>query len=50
MVEIQVLKVIRENDYSSSSSLIKIKDYLLFRNHVCIAFELLSINLYEFLK
>jgi dual specificity tyrosine-phosphorylation-regulated kinase 2/3/4 len=50
LIEIQILKVIREVDTSSSSSLIKIKDYLLFRNHVCILFELLSINLFEFLR
>ena len=26
------------------------KDYVVFRKHLCIAFELMSINLYEFLK
>lgn len=48
LIEIQVLKVIRELD--NSSCLVKIKDYLLFRNHVCILFELLSMNLFEFLR
>lgn len=26
------------------------KDYFVFRRHLCITFELLSINLYEFIK
>jgi len=26
------------------------KDYFLWRNHLCITFEMLSINLYEFIK
>lgn len=49
LIEITILKVLREIDVLPSSSLVKIKDYLVFRNHVCIVLELLSINLYEFL-
>ncbi len=28
----------------------KLRDYIVFRKHLCITFELLSINLYEFIK
>jgi hypothetical protein len=30
--------------------MVKTLDYFYFRNHLCITFELLSINLYEFIK
>jgi dual specificity tyrosine-phosphorylation-regulated kinase 2/3/4 len=31
-------------------NIIHMKDYVIFRKHLCISFELMSINLYEFLK
>jgi dual specificity tyrosine-phosphorylation-regulated kinase 2/3/4 len=31
-------------------NIIHMKDYSVFRKHLCISFELMSINLYEFLK
>ena len=31
-------------------NIIHMKDYVIFRKHLCITFELMSINLYEFLK
>jgi len=40
MIEIQILKLLREKDVSSSSSIISIKDYLMFRNHVVYLFIL----------
>ena len=30
--------------------MVKTLDYFYFRNHLCITFELLSLNLYEFIK
>ena len=29
---------------------IRMTDYFYFRNHLCVAFECLSMNLYEFIK
>lgn len=29
---------------------VRMEEYFYFRNHLCITFELLSINLYEFMK
>jgi len=31
-------------------NIIHMKDFVVFRKHLCIGFELMSINLYEFLK
>lgn len=49
-VEIRVLQKIVENDPEDTKHIIRMKNYFLFRNHVCITFELVSVNLFEFLK
>ena len=49
-IEVKVLKQMKSNDPESQSHAIQIKEYFLFRKHICISFELLSINLYELLK
>ena len=49
-VEIKALKYLKDRDTDERYNIIHIKDYFQFRKHICIAFELLSINLYEFLK
>ena len=49
-VEVKVLQHIRDTDPDDTTNLIKMKDYFVFRSHVCIIFELLSMNLYEFIK
>lgn len=50
VVEIRVLQTMRENDPEDKKNIIRMKNYFLFRNHVCITFELVSVNLYEFLR
>lgn len=49
-VEIKVLDRLRSKDPSDRSNIVKMKNCFVFRRHICIAFELLSINLYDFLK
>lgn len=49
-IEIKVLQHIKDADPDDTSNIIKIGDYFVFRSHICIVFELLSINLYEFIK
>lgn len=49
-VEVKVLQHIKDMDPEDTTNLIKMKDYFVFRSHVCIVFELLSMNLYEFIK
>lgn len=49
-VELKVLEHLRAHDPEASHNVIHIQEHFLFRNHLCITFELLSINLYEFIK
>lgn len=49
-VEIKILTHLRDNDMDDNYNIVRILNSLEFRNHVCIVFELLSINLYDFLK
>ncbi len=41
---------IREKDQDNATNIVKIKDFVIFRKHVCLVFELLSINLYDLVK
>jgi len=49
-VELNILNYLRENDPDDVNNIIRIKDSAIFRKHLIISFELLSINLYEFIK
>lgn len=49
-VELKILQYLKENDMEDMMNIIHMKDYSVFRKHLCISFELMSINLYEFLK
>ena len=50
MVETKVLSHLRDFDPRDETNTIKMLDHFAFRNHLCIVFELLSVNLYEFMK
>lgn len=50
LVEVKILKLLNNHDPSDELNVVRIKESFTFRNHLCISFELLSINLYEFLK
>ncbi len=45
-----ILNYLKEHDPEDVNNIIRIKDYAIFRKHLIISFELLSINLYEFIK
>ncbi len=45
-IEIKLLEVLRDNDLDDKKNIIVVKDSFTFRSHVCITFELLSMNLY----
>ena len=49
-VELKILQYLKDNDPDDTMNIIHMKDYVIFRKHLCITFELMSINLYEFLK
>ncbi|XP_017062056.1 putative dual specificity tyrosine-phosphorylation-regulated kinase 3 homolog [Drosophila ficusphila] len=48
--EIRILHHLRRHDRYNTMNIIHMFDYFTFRNHTCITFELLSINLYELIK
>ncbi|CAG9327991.1 unnamed protein product [Blepharisma stoltei] len=50
IVEIKILKFLKEKDTNESYNIVHIADYFQFRHHLCLTFEMLSINLYDFLK
>ncbi|KAG8853390.1 hypothetical protein FRB96_008180 [Tulasnella sp. 330] len=50
LVEIKILDNLRKWDADEKHHVIKMSEHFYFRNHLCIAMELLSINLYELIK
>jgi len=49
-VEAKLLLVLKENDSPNVERVVKLLDYFVWRNHLCLVFDLYSINLYEFIK
>jgi len=49
-MELKILKLLNHHDRADQHNIIRAKDYMVFRNHLIISFELLSLNLYEFIK
>ncbi|KAL4648377.1 dual specificity tyrosine-phosphorylation-regulated kinase 4-like [Arapaima gigas] len=47
LVEVKILEVVRRKDRDNSFNVIHMKEYFYFRNHLCISFELLGMNLHE---
>lgn len=50
ITEVNILKKLVEWDPEDKHNTIQMTDHFYFRNHLCIAFECLSMNLYEFIK
>ena len=48
--EIRILEHLRKQDRDNTHNIVHLLDHFTFRNHVCLTFELLSINLYELIK
>ncbi|XP_007888657.1 dual specificity tyrosine-phosphorylation-regulated kinase 2-like [Callorhinchus milii] len=48
--EIKILEHLRKQDRDNSMNVIHIFESFSFRNHICMTFELLSMNLYELIK
>ena len=45
--EIRILEHLRKQDRDNTFNVIHLFEWFQFRNHICITFELLSMNLYE---
>ncbi|XP_005989339.2 dual specificity tyrosine-phosphorylation-regulated kinase 4 isoform X2 [Latimeria chalumnae] len=50
LVELKILDTLRKKDKDNKHNVVHMKEYFYFRNHLCISFELLGINLYELIK
>ncbi|KAI9345517.1 kinase-like domain-containing protein [Zopfochytrium polystomum] len=51
LVEVAILDMLnRQWDKNDKHHIVVMKDTFLFRNHLCIIFEMLSVNLYELIK
>jgi dual specificity tyrosine-phosphorylation-regulated kinase 2/3/4 len=50
LVEIKILDNLRKWDHEEKHHVIRMTEHFYFRSHLCIAMELLSINLYELIK
>ncbi|KAL7749256.1 serine/threonine protein kinase, CMGC, dual-specificity [Sorochytrium milnesiophthora] len=49
-IECQILRTLQQADPEYKCNSVRMFDSFKFRHHLCITFELLSINLYEFIK
>ncbi|CAD6227214.1 GSCOCG00006021001-RA-CDS [Cotesia congregata] len=52
LIEVRILDHLRKKDLDADSqhNVIHMLEYFYFRNHLCISFELMSLNLYELIK
>lgn len=50
LVEVKVLEALRNGDPEDEMGIVRMRSFFQFRCHICIVFELLSMNLYELLK
>lgn len=50
LIEAKILEQLRDNDPEDKKNIIRIKEKFVFRKHLILSFELLSMNLYEFIK
>lgn len=48
--EIRILEHLRKQDRNGSMNVVHMLENFTFRNHICMTFELLSMNLYELIK
>lgn len=49
-VEVKILEHIKKHDSEQKNCMVAMLDSFIFRQHLCLTFELLSINLYELIK
>jgi len=49
-VELRLLRFLKQKDKNDENNIVRVLDYAIFRKHLLLSFELLSMNLYEFIK
>lgn len=50
MIELKVLTLLNEHDQDDKRHIVRMKEAFVFRNHLCITFEMLNVNLYAMIK
>ena len=50
LIEAKILEQLRDKDPEDKKNIIRIKEKFVFRKHLILSFEMLSMNLYEFIK
>ncbi|XP_065920815.1 dual specificity tyrosine-phosphorylation-regulated kinase 1B-like isoform X2 [Dysidea avara] len=50
LIEIRLLELLNKHDPENKCYIVRLKTTFMFRNHLCLVFELLSYNLYELLR
>jgi len=50
LIENKILEILRENDPEDKKNIIRVRESFVFRKHLILVFEMLSMNLYEFIK
>lgn len=50
LVEVKILDALRRKDRENQYNVVHMLEYFYFRNHLCIVFELMGMNLYELIK
>jgi len=49
-IEVKILELMNAHDPNSKFYIVKLKSHFMWRNHLCLVFELLSYNLYDLLR
>ena len=50
LIEIKLLQHLNSKDPSDQYFIVRLKDHFVYRNHLCLVFEMLSYNLYDLLR
>jgi dual specificity tyrosine-phosphorylation-regulated kinase 2/3/4 len=50
LIEVKILEHLNKKDVTGQAKIVRMYSYFYFRNHLCIAFELCGLNLYEYVK
>jgi dual specificity tyrosine-phosphorylation-regulated kinase 2/3/4 len=50
LIEVGILETLKKSDPEDKKNIIRIKESFVFRKHLVLSFEMLSMNLYEFIK
>mmetsp|Transcript_18453 Transcript_18453/g.28306 ORF Transcript_18453/g.28306 Transcript_18453/m.28306 type:complete len:169 (-) Transcript_18453:854-1360(-) len=50
LIEVKILEQLRDSDPEDKKNIIRVKEKFMFRKHLILSCEMLSMNLYEFIK